>query len=56
MEATTAETRKIVSTSEAIAWELCAAMEGRGGELSCRKRDAEEGLAVRQLCTMCEVL
>ncbi|CBN76158.1 conserved unknown protein [Ectocarpus siliculosus] len=45
VEATTGETRKIVSTSEAIAWELRAEMEGRGGELSCRKRDAEEGLA-----------
>ncbi|CAN0198323.1 unnamed protein product, partial [Ectocarpus sp. 8 AP-2014] len=45
VEATTGETRKIVSTSEAVAWELRAEMEGRGGELSCRKRDAEEGLA-----------
>lgn len=55
MAATIGETRKIVSGSEAIAWELRAEMEGRGGELSCRKRDVEEGLAVRQLC-MCEVL
>jgi len=47
VEATIAETRKIVSGSEAVARQLRAEMEGRGGDLSERRRVAEEGLAVR---------
>lgn len=42
------ETRKIVSASEAIARRLRSEMDGRGGELSDRRRVAMEGLAVRR--------
>ena len=42
-----AETRKIVSASEAIARRLRSEMDERGGELSDRRRVAMEGLAVR---------
>lgn len=49
VDATIDKTRKIVSGSEAIAWQLREEMEGRGGELSDRRRVAEEGLAVRWL-------
>lgn len=41
------ETRKIVSTSEAIGRRLRSEMDGRGGGLSNRRRVAMEGLAVR---------
>lgn len=47
MGETITETRKIVSRSEAVAWQLREEMDGRGGELSDRRCVAEQGLAVR---------
>lgn len=47
VDAAVIETRKIVSASEAIARRLRSEMDGRGGELSGRRRVAMEGLAVR---------
>lgn len=48
MDATVGETRRTVSRSENVAWQLREEMEGRGGELSDRRRVAEQGLAVRK--------
>ncbi|CAM9335731.1 unnamed protein product, partial [Laminaria digitata] len=45
VDAAVTETRKIVSASEAIARRLRSEMDGRGGELSDRRRAAMEGLA-----------
>ncbi|CAM9456742.1 unnamed protein product, partial [Scytosiphon promiscuus] len=45
VEVTIAETRKIISGSEALAWQLRTEMDGRGGTISARRRSAEEGLA-----------
>lgn len=46
VDATAAETRKVVSGSEAVAWRLRAEMDGRGSELSERRRIAREGIEV----------
>lgn len=48
VDAAVSETRKIVSTSEAIARRLRSEMDVRGGELCDRRRVAMEGLAVRR--------
>ena len=52
MDAAVAETRRIVSVSEAIARQLRSEMDGRGGELSDRRRAAMEGMAVRRRATV----
>lgn len=47
---TIADTRKIISGSEALARQLRTEMEERGGDVAARRRAAEDGLAVRQPC------